>query len=362
MRIAVKIPIAIKGAALLTPLDEPGGRDTWQAMLAGERVGERTAVAEGLLPEIEGLDRSIRLALAAVRRMGLPPGTGRDLGLFCGTSKGPVGTVLAGLDRLRAGGSLSALAAEQIALGPAAMGVLLPRYLEIRGVGSGHTSVAACSSGLHAVHRAVTALQRGECQRALVVAADASLHELFEGSFARLGVMAPRNADGCRRCEPFGDKGEGFFLVEAAAAMLLERTSSNAADGPPPPGTIEETCIAADSTGLIAVDDQTRTLRDALRRMSADRSLAFVHAHATGTAHDRYELSAIRSICGESVPVFSHKAWLGHSLGAAGLVSLVLSLMAHRAGRTPAGTRVCEGASITLAQGFGGHIAAVRIR
>ena len=344
---------------LLTPLDVPAAegvsaRSTWESLCVGERVGKRVAVAEGLLDPEEGLDRSVRLALAAVGRL---DGDLRDVDLFCGTSKGPVGTFLAAMERVRRGEAMTEMQAKHVALGVAAMGAFLRDRLGVKG--PAHTSVAACSSGMHAFHRAVRAVERGECARALVVAADASLHPLFEGSFTRLGVLAPLNAEGLRKCEPFGDKGEGFFLIEAAAAVLLEKSQTGTAGV-----RVEHTWIGGDSTGLLGIDEETRTLRAALRGMcdGGRDGVAFIHAHATGTGHDQYELAAIRSVFPE-VPVFSHKRWLGHSLGAAGLVSVVLSAMGHQAGRTPDGVPVGKGArSLTIAQGFGGHIGAVSLK
>jgi 3-oxoacyl-(acyl-carrier-protein) synthase len=113
---------------------------------------------------------------------------------------------------------------------------------------------------------------------------------------------------------------------------------------------------------LIAIDEGTETLRALLRRLG-DSKPAFVHAHATGTLHDAYEMAAIRETFGDErggVPVFSHKKWLGHSLGAAGLVSVVISAMCHAKGRTVEGDVVGRGArSVTIAQGFGGHVGVV---
>ncbi|MGN6366993.1 MAG: beta-ketoacyl synthase N-terminal-like domain-containing protein [Phycisphaerae bacterium] len=349
----VKSPVVIAGCSVLTPLDVDG-RSTWEAVCAGERVGQRVAVAEDLLRGELELDRSIRLALGAVERLGVDV---RKVELFCGTSKGPVGTYLAAMERMSRGEQMTEMQARHVALGVGAMGAFLREHLGI--CGPVHTSVAACSSGMHAFHRAEQAIERGECARALVVAADASLHPLFEGSFARLGVLAKGDERGVRRCEPFGENGEGFFLVEAGAAVLLENQESRSKNQE---GVlVEGTWIGGDSTGLIAIDEGTRTLRAGLRRF-AGSGLAFVHAHATGTGHDKYEMGAIRSVFPE-VPVFSHKKWLGHSLGAAGLVSVVLSAMSHARGRTPSGERVAAGArSVTIAQGFGGHIGVIGLR
>jgi hypothetical protein len=63
------------------------------------------------------------------------------------------------------------------------------------------------------------------------------------------------------------------------------------------------------------------------------------------------------------VAVFSHKKWLGHSLGAAGLVAVVVSAMCHLHRRTPDGNAVgAAGRSVTIAQGFGGHVGVVGLK
>jgi 3-oxoacyl-[acyl-carrier-protein] synthase-1 len=350
-------PVAISRCALLTPLDA-AEHTTWEAIQAGRRVASRTAVADEFLAGEASLDRSIRLALGVAQRA-LPRELARGTVLFCGTSKGPVGVMLEACRQLNQGQALSAAAAEQVALGVGAMGSILQRELATDHDGGAVTSVAACSSGLHALHRAAQALWRGECGRALVVAADASLHPLFAASFQRLGVLAPADARGVRRCVPFGASGAGFFLIEAAVALLLE-----AAPATPPLAFLEETWIGGDSTALVAIDERGVSLRAGLAAcMPAADGLAFVHAHATGTGHDAFERAAIQAVCGAHVPTFSHKAWLGHALGAAGLVSVALSALCHQQGRTLEGLPIApQRPSLTIAQGFGGHIAVARLR
>jgi 3-oxoacyl-[acyl-carrier-protein] synthase II len=353
-------PVAITACSLLTPFDTPASPDaTWTALRAGKRLAARTAVDDQLLRGPTTLDRSIRMALAVAEKVLTqaeienPP-----FALFCGTSKGPVLTLLAALERRRHGEPLLPEQARHVQLGVGAMGACLAEHLGLDG--PVHTSVAACASGMFALHRAAGALRRGECRRALVVAADASLHPLFEASFARLGVLAPREADGSRRCDPFGEAGRGFFLSEAAAALMLEPAET----AHQPPALLDATWIGADGTGLIAVDPGTATLRAGLSRLAAE-DIAFVHAHATGTAHDRFELAAIQTALPALAreQIFSHKGALGHTLGAAGLVSVALSVLAHRHGVTPTGFAVRAGArSLTLAQGLGGHIGRARLR
>ncbi len=361
--------LGIMKIGLITPL---ATKDcgTWEALRAGKCVELGTAVEEWALAEMvagmpasvrdavqakdgRGLDKSIRLAIAAAGLAG--GGDDPAAGLFCGTSKGPTYTMLAALELLRGGKALPARMAEQVALGVGAIGPMVQRALGLKG--SVHTSVAACSSGLHALHRAVRALEEGECGRAVVVAADASLHPLFEGAFERLGVLAPADERGVRRCVPFDPEGKGFFVSEAAVAMVVERSPTAT-----PIAWLERTWIGGDSTGLIAMDAETRTLRAGLRACAGEGEMAFVHAHATGTMHDLQEIKAIRGIFG-GVSVFSHKGKLGHTLGAAGLIAVALSALCHQHGQTLEGQVVTPGGrSLTVAQGFGGHIAIARLR
>lgn len=390
----VNNPLAITATALLTPLDSPS-QSTFDAIRAGCALADRGLIPESSLlppdysPRAAGdyltnptLDKSIRLALRvalqALDRAGwLRTDFLRDsrTHLYVGTSKGPVLTALAAAQLLRERGPLPAFMARQLTLGPAACATLLAEALGL--VGPVHTSIAACSSGLHALHRAAAALAHGEADRALVVAADASAHPLFEASFSRLGVLAPPDPDGHRRCRPFDPSGNGFFLTETAAAVTLQRFADvTAFSRETVPITLEATLIAADSTHLVAIDEHTASLRHALAQVAAftPQAFSFLHAHATGTPHDAHELAAIQAVFPHAsldpAPprplgplVFSHKRYLGHSLGAAGLVSLVLSTLCHQHRMTLAGTPLPAAArSLTISQGFGGHIALAALR
>lgn len=343
---APRFPVAIAQASILTPLDSPG-EDTWSALRAGHEVTDFGVVSDALLPANPDIDRASRLAITVAKKIG---GILPDTPLFVGTSKGPILSQLAAINELRSA-KLTPRSARHVALGPADIGCEIARTLGLRS--PVHTSIAACSSGLHAFHRAFRSVEFGEFDRALVIAADASHHALFEASFHRLGVLSPPDPDGHRRCRPFDRYGEGFIVSEAAAAILLERAV--------PEDTrirIARSTIAADGTGLIAIDPAGESLRHTLLRSSGTPT-HFVHAHATGTAQDSIEVAAIRAAV-PSAPILSSKRWIGHSLGAAGLVALALSHRAHREGMLWDATPLLkQSRSLTISQGFGGHIAAV---
>jgi len=355
--------IAIESFALISPLGA-NPEETWRAIHAGRRLADRGIISEPTFnqiasdvpSEIKNLDRSIVLAWAActqaISRAGWRQDQLRDpdTALFMATSKGPVLAVLSGCEVLHKSGpaGLSEQLAEEIALGPGAAGTLVAWAL---GVGGPiHTSVAACAGSLAAVHLACRALMTGQCRRAIIAATDASVHPMFENSFNNLGVLPSPAADARRYCEPFTAGGGGFFITEGAAALCLSLSEN-------PRLRVEKTWLGGDATHLIATDPAGRSLSRGLKFCSQGFGVDFVHAHATGTEHDKFELAAIQRICGTQVNVFSHKFWMGHTLGASGLMALVLSAMCHLQGATLGGAKLdAKTRSITVAQGFGGHI------
>jgi 3-oxoacyl-[acyl-carrier-protein] synthase II len=233
-------------------------------------------------------------------------------------------------------------------------------------------------------------IQSGEASQALVVATEASVHPLFLGSFQRLGVLA-RPGVGCR---PFDRNREGFVMSEAAAAVLLKAQDepesprpagrgSSAGSSAPAPIYLDRFALGADATHLTGGDPDARVLRHLLARVIDHRPVDLFHAHGTGTiTNDPTELAAIESVlANQPAPpaLYSHKGALGHSLGAAGLVSVVLNCQAHASGVVPPNVQTRDPLptarvtlspgpvrrpvrrSVAVAAGFGGAMAAVSL-
>jgi 3-oxoacyl-[acyl-carrier-protein] synthase II len=357
MESLMQSPPVITGIGLVSAL---GGSapQTWGALLAGRSISDHSRVAG-----FTGADRAVPMAFAAAgEALGQAGWSASDCakddsGLFVGTSKGLIETWMQS-------GALD------LSCGLARIDSELAERLRF-GCGPRMTLSAACSSGLHALLRAVMAIESGEAQRALVVAVEASVHPLFISSFRRLGVLAPEGY-GCR---PFDLARKGFVISEAAAAVCLE---SRADARGRPLARIDRWAIGGDGTHLTGGDPEANSLRRLLSRVAVGR-INLIHAHATGTVvSDPVELAAIESIVGAAHPIlYSHKGALGHSLGAAGLVSVVINCLCHSHGMVPGnvrskeplavgGLRFSSGAaqrrierSVALAAGFGGPLAAV---
>jgi len=258
-----------------------------------------------------------------------------------------------------------------------------------------------------ALIRAAMLIESGQAHRVLVVAAESSLHPLFLGSFQRLGVF-PRPGIGCR---PFDESREGFLMSEAAAAVCLEAstaTPTNASQAPTPVGgrtggalrlergttpnsctrvpsiAISQYALGGDGHHLTAGDPSAQLLRHLINKVtSPDQPVDLIHAHGTGTiTNDPIELAALDAAFASSTStpcLYSHKAALGHSLGAAGLVSVVLNCLAHQHQIIPPNVRTTHPLpahhlqihphtlhrpiqrSLALAAGFGGATAAITL-
>ncbi|HEY2587745.1 MAG TPA: beta-ketoacyl synthase N-terminal-like domain-containing protein [Tepidisphaeraceae bacterium] len=350
----------ITGIGLVTALGTDAAQ-TWESLLAGRFIEEHAKVPlefPGGLPRVSSL--AIRAAREATVGIDLS-----DAAMVVGTSKGPVESWLAAPSRAPDLG-------RPVRLGLATVAADLAKDLSLHGPRL--TLSAACASGLYALIRGAMLIRSGEARRVLVVAAEASIHPIFLASFSRLGVVPPAGF-GCR---PFDQNRSGFLMSEAAAAIVLE-----AANRRPGEIAIERFAIGADASHLTGMDPNTRSLRHVLANVLADDPIDLMHAHGTGTAlNDKLELAALDDLVPPSSPpliVYSHKGALGHSLGAAGLVSVVLNVLAHRTGKVPGNVRTANPLparrlqlpaaairrrvrrSVAVAAGFGGAIAAVTL-
>jgi 3-oxoacyl-[acyl-carrier-protein] synthase II len=275
--------------------------------------------------------RSDALAIAAAREAArearLAPALLRRAGLF-------VGTTTAGM--LENEGHLAELVIDPTATQPLVSLLSHPlsapadRVAEALGSGGPRRTVcSACSSSAHAIAMAADAIRRGACDVALAGGTDALCRLTYSG-FNALGAL---DGDPCR---PFDASRRGLNLGEAGAFLVLAR------EGAVPAGAT----ILAELAGVGSLSEAhhiTNPLasgegaRRVMELALADAGLGpeaigYVSAHGTGTPlNDPMEARAILAVLGDragEVWVSSTKSQIGHTLGAAGAVEAVASLLA----------------------------------
>jgi 3-oxoacyl-[acyl-carrier-protein] synthase II len=184
----------------------------------------------------------------------------------------------------------------------------------------------ACASGTNAIGHAFNAIRTGRYQRILAGGYDA-LSELVFVGFDSLQAATPE------KCRPFDSNRSGMVLGEGAALFALEEFESARRGGAEILGEIIGYGISTDNHHLTQPNPDGSGPRRAMEQALAQaelkpKQIGYINAHGTGTVlNDTAEGKAIMELFGE-VPVSSTKSMMGHSLGAAGAIEAVVSLLA----------------------------------
>ena len=184
----------------------------------------------------------------------------------------------------------------------------------------------ACASGTNAIGHAFNAIRTGRCQRILAGGYDA-LSELVFVGFDSLQAATPE------KCRPFDSNRSGMVLGEGAALLALEELESARSHGAEILGEITGYGISTDNHHLTQPNPDGSGPRRAMEQALAQAQLepnevGYINAHGTATVlNDTAEGKAIAELFGD-VPVSSTKSMMGHSLGAAGAIEAVVSLLA----------------------------------
>jgi 3-oxoacyl-[acyl-carrier-protein] synthase I len=188
---------------------------------------------------------------------------------------------------------------------------------------------SACSSSAKAFAAAARAIAAGLCDAAVVGGVETLCLTTLHG-FASLELLS---AQPCRPCDEARD---GISLGEAAAYALLE-TVDRSGEALALLGYGESSDAHHMSTphpqGLGAVRAMLAALATA---EIAAHEVDYLNLHGTGTRNnDTSEDAAVRTVFADGVACSATKGWTGHTLGAAGAVEAVITLLALRHGFVP---------------------------
>jgi nodulation protein E len=198
------------------------------------------------------------------------------------------------------------------------------------GLGGPAFAVAsACASGTHALGQAFRLVRDGDVEIAVSGGTEACLTLGTLKAWEALRVMS---ADTCR---PFSRQRSGMVLGEGAAVAVLESLECARARDAPIYAEVVGFGMSADASDITLPDPTgaARAMAAALRaaRLEPD-AVDYVNAHGTGTTiNDLVETKALHRVFGDHahrLAVSSSKAVLGHSLGAAGALELVVTALA----------------------------------
>ena len=196
------------------------------------------------------------------------------------------------------------------------------RIAEHVGIGGGAIVCCnACISGVSAQILADRLISCGHYDNAVVCGAD------LVSSFTASGFLSFKSLSN-EACRPFDADRQGLNLGEAAATIVFTRADS-LRDGD---WLFERGEMDNDAFHLSTPapsGEGARKVLEAVMKGRDDSELAFVSAHGTATMfNDQMESVAIEKAGLSSVPLTALKGWFGHTLGASGVLEVILGMMA----------------------------------
>ena len=186
----------------------------------------------------------------------------------------------------------------------------------------------ACASGTDAVGIAAAWVRTGLVDVAIAGGTD-ELNKVPYDGFNALGVCSTEP------CRPFDAERSGLNLGEAAGVVVL----AGADLGSHAKFAVTGFGKSADAHHITQPEEQGLQLERAIRKALSNsgatpEEVDFINAHGTGTqANDRVESLVFGRVFGPQVRFMSTKAMTGHTLGAAGAVECVLTLLMMEHGR-----------------------------
>lgn len=195
---------------------------------------------------------------------------------------------------------------------------------------------SACASASQAIGLGAYFIRSGLVDRAIVGGSESLMTPMNLRVWELLRVLTP---DACR---PFSAKRNGMVLGEGAGVLVLESERAAQARQAIPLAEIAGYGTASDAFDIVRPDPAGAAAAMSLAIADAGLSpseIGYVNAHGTGTiANDVAETEALRRVFGErlaGLAVSSTKPIHGHTIGAAGAIELIITIMAMRNNLAP---------------------------
>ncbi len=218
-------------------------------------------------------------------------------------------------------------------------------------VGPNFAIASACATGGHAIGEAWETIRRGDADVMIAGSTEAAVGETMMAGFAAMRALSTRNDDPPAASRPFDRGRDGFVIGEGSGALIIERLDHALARGAEPLAEIIGYGASADASHItLPAPGGVGAIR-AVRRALAKAGLSVdavdhVNAHATSTPEgDRTELEMLRGLFGDrvgEVSVTANKSMIGHTLGAAGSIEAVVTVLSLRTGLIPPTVNLVE--------------------
>ena len=405
--------VVVTGLGMVTPIGNSVG-ESWEALLAGGRGAaevtrfDASAHSTRFACEVKGfevgdyvdrktarrMDRCAHLVVAAARQAELDSGLdvatcAERVGVAVASAFGGVASFEECVRRLVADG------ADRVS--PFAIVQTLPNLpagsvsIELGAKGPLLAESTACAASNMAIGDARDAIRLGRADVMFCGGTEAPITSVAMAGFGAMRALSRRNAEPSRASRPFDASRDGFVMAEGAAVLVLEELQHATDRGARIYAEVAGYGVSSDANHVSDIDPTGENPARALRMAFADagvepEEVGYVNAHGTSTpSGDAGETRVLKRALGEQharrTPISSTKGATGHTLGAAGAVEAVFTVLALEHGVLPptvnyevedpacdldyiANTARQEQVEVAVSNsfGFGGHNTAVVFR
>ncbi len=210
--------------------------------------------------------------------------------------------------------------------------------------GPNFTTSSACSSSAFALALGYDTIKSGRADMMIVGGADSIINKEEIEGFNEIYALSVANDTPEKASCPFSKNRDGFVIGEGAGIMILESEESAKARGAKIYAELADYAFTNESYNIMAPkpdgEGMADTIELALQNAGISKDeVSYINAHGTSTMlNDMYETQAIKKVFGEKaykIPVSSTKSMTGHTIGAAGAIEGIISVLALHDGVIP---------------------------
>lgn len=255
--------------------------------------------------------------------------------------------------------------------------------LEYQLLGPNFAVNTACASSAFAIAFGYDMIRNNQADIIIVGGADSIVNKEEIEGFNSLYALSVANDPPEKASKPFSADRDGFVIGEGAGVLVLEAEDIAKARNAHIHAEICGYGLTSEGYNIMAPmkdgEGMAQTMEKALKNAGLSKEeIGYINAHGTSTElNDLFETLAIKKVFGErayNIPVSSSKSMMGHTIGAAGAIEAIITILSLENGKlTPTinldkrdpeldldyipnhSRNASIGAALSNSFGFGGH-------